>query len=146
VYLRLALAIVCALAIVRTLDAQLPGSDSLAARIRLAEEGAARWLALVDSSRYAASWESAAASFRAQVSQQEWQAAATAARSEVNPLGARSLLSGQYSRELPDTPPGEYVVIQFSTAARNNARVVETVTLALEGGAWRVIGYFIRPE
>jgi len=143
--LRPLLLLVFALPLVRSAGAQTPGSDS--AKIRPAERAALQWLALVDSSRYAASWDSAAASFRTQVSGPEWQAAASAARSEVNPLGARRLLSAHYTRELPDAPPGEYVVIQYSTAARNSTRIVETIALTLERNRnWRVIGYFIRPE
>jgi hypothetical protein len=146
-YLRLAVSILLAVVLVRRLGAQDAGSDSLTAKVRLAEEAATRWLALVDAKRYGASWDNAAASFKKQVSGPEWQAAVTQARSEVDPLGARRLLSSQYTRELPDAPAGEYVVIVYSTAARNNARVVETITLMLEtSGAWRVAGYFIRPE
>jgi hypothetical protein len=146
-YLRSVFLIVLALTLVRSADAQKPDTDTLAPKIRLAEGSARRWLGLVDSARYSASWNSAAASFRSQVSQSEWLAAASAARGEVDPLGARRLLSAHYTRELPDAPPGEYVVLQYSTAARNSTRVVETITLTLEGKrTWRVIGYFIRPE
>jgi hypothetical protein len=146
-YVRLALSILLAVVLVRRLAAQDAGRDSLTAKVRLAEEAAARWLALVDAKRYGASWDNAAASFKEQVSGPDWQTAVTEARSEVDPLGARRLRSAQYTRELPDAPPGDYVVIQYSTAARSLARVVETITLTLEtSGAWRVVGYFIRPE
>ena len=139
------LLLVCALMLVRSASAQTQRSDS--AKTGPAERAAVQWLALVDSSRYSASWDSSATSFRTQVSQAEWQAAASAARSEVNPLGARRPLSAHYTRELPDAPPGEYVVLQYSTAARNSTRVVETIALTLESNRnWRVIGYFIRPE
>jgi hypothetical protein len=146
-HMRPLLSFVFALALVRNANAQKSGSDTLAAKIRLAEAASVRWLTLVDSARYSESWDSAAVDFRTQVSRPEWQAAASAARSEVNPLGARRLSSAQYTHELPDAPPGDYVVLQYSTAARNNTRVVETITLTLESNrTWRVVGYFIRPE
>jgi hypothetical protein len=140
--------LVVALTLVRGADAQDPTSDAVtASKIRQAETAATRWLALVDSGRYAASWDAAAAVFRTQITQAQWQAAATAAREQVNPLGVRRRLNAQYALELPDAPPGEYVVIQYSTPARDNVRVVETLALMLETpGTWRVIGYFIRPE
>lgn len=131
----------------RTSDAQEHGGDTLATKIKLAEGAAARWLALVDSGRYAASWDSAATSFRTAISRTDWNTAVTAARSQVDPLGRRRLSNAQYARELHDAPPGEYVVLQFSTTTRNDTSVLETITLAREGQrTWRVIGYFIKPE
>jgi hypothetical protein len=144
---RHALSVVFSLALAGRIQAQSAGADTVESRTHLAQSAAARWLALVDSARYRASWDSAAAMFRAQVSAADWQQAVIAARSEVDPLAGRRIGSAEYSRNLPDAPPGEYVVIQYSTRARDGLRVVETVTLTLERkGTWRVVGYFIRPE
>jgi hypothetical protein len=126
--------------------AQTPGDTTHAAKIRLAEAASLRWLSLVDSTRYVVSWDSAGAYFRSQVTQQEWRTAVRSARSPVNPLSERRRLHAEYTRELPDTPPGDYVVIQFAATARDKTSVIETVVLVLEAnGDWRVIGYFIRP-
>jgi hypothetical protein len=125
---------------------QLSG-DTTEAKIQRAEVAALRWLALVDSSRYAMSWDSTATSFRSQVTRREWEAAALSARSQVDPLRDRRRRNADYTRELPDAPPGEYVVFQFSAAARDNTGVIETIALTREtDGSWRVIGYFIRPN
>jgi hypothetical protein len=126
--------------------AQASSDTGAAPKISLAEAAAARWLALVDSSRYAVSWDSAGAFFRSQVTQQEWLAAVRPTRAQVNPLSERRRLHAEYTRELPDTPAGDYVVIQFAATARDKTSVIETVVLVLEAnGDWRVIGYFIRP-
>src|SRR4051812_48828122 len=115
---RFALTIVVGLMLAGTSHAQDRGADSLATKV--AQSAAARWLALVDSGRYAASWDSAGVGLQTAISKAEWNAAAIAARSQVDPLGQRRLTTVQYSRELPDAPPGEYVMLQYSTVARGN--------------------------
>ncbi|HZI23232.1 MAG TPA: DUF4019 domain-containing protein [Gemmatimonadales bacterium] len=129
------------------LPAQKTSVDStVGGKIQAATKAATRWLTLVDSTRYAASWDSSAAMLRSQVTKSAWQEAAVGARSGVDPLGAREQLSAQYTRQLPNAPPGEYVVLQFRSAGRNQTRWTETVSLTLErDGAWRVAGYYIRP-
>jgi hypothetical protein len=130
------------------LSAQRIAADTTAAnKIQIAEASARRWLALVDGAHYGASWDSAGSMFRQQLSQQQWNDAVVAARVQVNPLGARQQTSAQYTRELPNAPPGEYVLLQFLTTARDNTRVTETVVLQKDtDGAWRVVGYFIKPS
>jgi hypothetical protein len=143
----LALCLTLLLAPPPSAGAQQPGADTTAGpKIQQAETAAARWLALVDSSRYGASWDSAATMFRSQITKPAWQDAVVAARSQVDPLRARRLSSSQYTRQLPQAPPGEYVVLQYSTTARENRRVTEAVVLTLDASeTWRVAGYFVRP-
>jgi hypothetical protein len=122
------------------------GDTSAGAKIEGAEAAAKRWLALVDSNRYAASWDSAASLFRQQIPRAAWQTAVTSARLQVDPLGPRRQSGAQYSRQLSNAPPGEYVLLQFATMARGNIQCTETVALARDtDGAWRVAGYFIKP-
>lgn len=144
-HLPLVLSIVFAFALVGNSEAQGRGEDTL--RVRLAEEAAGRWIALVDSARYKASWDSAAANFRASISPADWNSAVSSARSAINPLSDRRIVSSEYTRELPDAPPGDYVVLQYSAVGRDETRVMETITVTLERRrTWRVIGYFVRPE
>jgi len=128
--------------------AQQAHSDTTAgAKIQAAEGAARRWLALVDATAYEASWDSAAAMFRHQITRGGWQDAVIAARLQVDPLGARRQVGAQYTRELPNVPPGDYVLLQFSTAARDKTGVSETVVLTMDpDGTWRVAGYFIKPQ
>jgi len=136
--------VVLAVAIAHRATAQQSATDSLSL---LAERSATHWVALVDSGHYKASWDSAAAQFRSAVSPADWNAAISAARAQVGAVSQRKLLGSEYARELPGAPPGQYVVLQYSAVGRDQTRLVETITVTAESsGAWRVVGYYIRPE
>ena len=127
--------------------AQQTSSDTPpSGKIQAAEGAALRWLILIDSTRYAASWDSASTLFHRGVTRSAWQEAVVAARQPVDPLGDRHETGAQYTHQLPNVPPGEYVVLQFGTVGRGKTHLTETVFLSLEpDGAWRVAGYFIKP-
>lgn len=40
-------------------------------------------------------------------------------------------------------PPRGLEMVRFRTSFAGRAKVTETLTLAREGGAWRVVGYWI---
>ncbi len=111
---------------------------------KAAEQAALTWLALVDTRQYDASWRTAASLFKTQVSTPDWIKAVTAARGPMGELVTRRLESATYTTSLPGAPDGEYVVLQFETRFANKARAVETVTPMLDGGRWRVAGYYVR--
>jgi len=113
-------------------------------KIKAAERAAVDWLALVDARQYDESWNEASTLFRSQVSTSDWLKAVAAARSPLGNVLTRSLLSATYATTLPGAPDGEYVVLQFQTAFENKAQAVETVTPMLDGGQWRVSGYYVR--
>ncbi|HXF81037.1 MAG TPA: DUF4019 domain-containing protein, partial [Usitatibacter sp.] len=61
-------------------------------------------------------------------------------------LIARKVRSARYTRELPNAPAGEYVVIQYDTRFERVPHAVETVTPMKDpDGTWRVSGYFVNP-
>jgi hypothetical protein len=69
------------------------------------------------------------------------------ARAPFAPLGNRKLLGASFQTQLPNAPPGEYVVLQYQTQAAGGGTVVETVTPMTEtDGTRRVSGYYVRPE
>jgi hypothetical protein len=108
-------------------------------------EGATRWLALVDQHRYGESWEQASAFFKGAIARAQWESSVQAARGPLGAVDARKLLAANYSRVLPGSPPGEYVVIRFGTAFVNRPLASEIVTQSREkDGTWRVSGYFIQ--
>jgi hypothetical protein len=122
----------------------LEGADSALTRARRAADA---WLALVDGSQYEASWDSAAAPFRAAVTRSVWQTSLSSARAPFGPIRGRTLLSAVYRTELPGVPPGEYVVMQYEAEVAGDRTIVETVTPMREpDGGWRVSGYYIRPR
>jgi hypothetical protein len=103
------------------------------------------WLALIDANSYGASWDEAAAFFKAAVTQDKWQAAVTGARTPLGALKTRTLKSATATTTLPGAPDGNYVVFQYNTSFDQKQAAVETATVIKESdGTWRVVGYFIR--
>lgn len=110
-----------------------------------AQRAAAAWLALTDGGKYAESWDSAAALFKAAITKPDWEKALKSARSPLGVLKSRKLKSATFARSLPGAPAGEYVVIQFDARFENKAAAIETVTPMREkDGSWRVSGYYIK--
>ncbi|MCX6875257.1 MAG: DUF4019 domain-containing protein [Verrucomicrobia bacterium] len=110
-----------------------------------AQKAAEQWLALVDAGKFADSWDTAAAYFKAAVTKEQWETSLVAVRKPLGDLVSRKLKSAKYSKTLPGAPDGEYVVLQFDTAFSNKKSAVETITPLLDkDGKWRVSGYFIK--
>jgi hypothetical protein len=120
--------------------------DSTAA-VTAAESAARAWLQQIDGGRYGESWDSAAAIFRGAVTRSGWEGAVKEGRAPFEPFGARELLRASFQRQLPNAPPGAYVVIQFRAKGGKGQTVIETITPARDtDGRWRVAGYYVRPE
>lgn len=110
-----------------------------------AKQSAETWLALVDSGKYADSWEQASQSFKTAITKDQWQSALQSVRDPLGKLMTRKLTSANYTKALPGAPDGEYVVIQYETSFANKASAVETIVPTLDkDGKWRVSGYFIK--
>jgi hypothetical protein len=111
----------------------------------LAQQSAEGWLGLVDSGKYAESWDETAVAFKNAVTKEQWQQALKSTRAPLGKLQSRKLKSATYTKTLPGAPAGEYVVIQFDSSFENKKPAVETVTPMLDkDGKWRVSGYFIK--
>jgi hypothetical protein len=112
---------------------------------QLAQQSSDAWLALVDSGKYADSWQQASQLFKGAVTKEQWQ---NALRGSHDPLGkmlSRKLKSATYTKTLPGAPDGEYVVIQYDASFEHKQSAVETVTPMLDkDGKWRVSGYYIK--
>jgi hypothetical protein len=91
-----------------------------------ARRAATTWLALTDAGKYAESWDSAAALFKAAITKPDWEKTVKSARSPLGALKSRKLKSATFARSLPGAPAGEYVVIQFSAQFENNVAGIET--------------------
>ena len=127
--------------------ARAQAADTTDARVAAAGVVAQAWLRLVDAGRYGESWDSAAAVFRDAVTKPAWESAVREGRAPFEPFGRRELLAGSFQTQLPNAPPGEYVVLQYRTKVARGRTVVETVTpMKDRDGRWRVSGYYVRPE
>ncbi len=112
---------------------------------QLAQKSADSWLALVDSGKYARSWDEASQFFKASITKPQWQNALQSTRDPLGKLVSRKLKSANYTKTLPGAPDGEYVVLQYETTFENKKSAVETVTPMLDkDGQWRISGYYIR--
>ncbi len=118
-----------------------------AVTVRTADTAAHAWLALIDKGEIAKSWDEAALSFQLAVTKAKWEQAVQSARGPFEPFGARRQIMARYTTELPNAPPGQYVLLQYDTDVSGGRQVVETVVPVLEGKrGWRVSGYFVRLE
>jgi hypothetical protein len=112
---------------------------------QLAQQSAESWLALVDSGKYAESWQQAASMFKAHVTKDQWQSMVGSVRDPLGKNTSRKLKSAKYTTSLPGAPDGQYVVIQYDSSFEHKQSAIETITPMLDkDGQWRVSGYFIK--
>lgn len=110
-----------------------------------ATSAAKTWLALTDSGKYGASWDTAATMFQAAVTKESWEKALNTVRAPLGAVRSRKFRSATFTHELPGAPKGDYVVIEYDTDFENKPGAVETITPMLEkDGTWKVSGYYIR--
>jgi len=111
-----------------------------------AMEAADAWLAHVDAGRYGQSWQDASQGFRDAVTREKWDQMVSPVRAQTGNLIARKVRSATYTRQLPNAPAGEYVVIIYDTRFERVPHAVETVTPMRESdGTWKVSGYYVKP-
>src|SRR5208337_166692 len=106
---------------------------------------AENWLTMIDHGEYAKSWQGAAAYFKTVITEGEWVQSMQTVRKPLGKLISRKVKSLTPKTSLPNTPEGNYVVIQFETSFEKGKSGLETVTPQLErDGKWRVAGYHIQ--
>jgi hypothetical protein len=117
-----------------------------AGAVQAADSAARAWLAIVDQGRYLESWDQGALALQLAVTRQRWEEALKQARGPQGPFAGRERISARYATEIPNAPPGRYVLLQYRTEAAGG-HVAETVVPMWERErGWRVSGYFIRPD
>jgi hypothetical protein len=111
-----------------------------------AAQGAAwEWMKLVDSGKYAQSWDEAADLMKGNVAKEQWQEILNRNRAPLGTLLSRKLTTAEYKEAIPGAPAGQYVVLQYESSFQNKSSVVETATPVLDrDGRWRVSVYYIR--
>jgi DNA-binding CsgD family transcriptional regulator len=116
---------------------------STAATTAVAESDASRaardWLALVDARNWQASYAATAASFRTLNTLANWQGAAEGVHARLGPAVSRQLVGDE---DTP-APPNGYRTLRFRTLFPGNQARIEVVSLASEGGQWRVAGIYV---
>jgi hypothetical protein len=133
------LILVAILTLGASMSANAAGSNE-----ELAQQAAQRWLALIDSGDYGQSWDTAATLFKNALTKKAWGKSILSARAPFGKVESRQLKSATYAKQLPGAPDGEYVVIQYNTSFEKKKSSVETITPMMDGGSWKVSGYYIK--
>lgn len=105
---------------------------------------ATSWLEVVDSGKYANSWQQAGAFFQENVPEALWVSKLEQVRTPLGVVKSREGISRQVLTSIPQLPDGEYVILEFQTDFENKENSIETVTLKKSAEQWQVIGYFIQ--
>jgi len=109
-----------------------------------AKAAADSWLLLNDHGKYEHSWDAASTFFQHGIEKTSWVIAAKNARSPLGMVKNRSLKSASFTHSLPETPEGEYLVIQYKSQFENKTMAIETITSMREkDGSWKIAGYYI---
>lgn len=115
------------------------------AKVDEAIKSSKSWLDLIDTAKYAESWQEASHLFKTAISKEDWNSTIKGIRASLGNTIERKLKSSEYRKTMPGAPDGEYVVIQYETSFENKKTAVETITPMLDkDGKWRVAGYYIK--
>ena len=151
-------AVLCVLSLLaaRPVRAQIPSTglsnqthmpaESIATGGPAAAQAAADvWLGLVDDGQYVVAWQKTAGIFQHAVPQDAWTTTATTHRTPLGKMLSRKLVSANFTKALPGTPEGSYVVAVYDASFEHKKTATETVTAALDtDGQWKVSGYYVR--
>lgn len=110
-----------------------------------AATAAASWLALVDAGDFDESWDEAAALFRRDRTQEEWEAAGRRLKEAVRSLSARTRTMQQYRSSLSQAPAaGPFVLFKYRTPSEAG-RFEEFLLVVQDDDTWAVAGYEVAP-
>ena len=104
------------------------------------------FLKLVDTKKYAESWDISSDYLKQSVPRTEWTAQMVKTRDTLGDIASRTLKSEVPQTNPPGAPPGDYDLVTYETVFASQG-APRTETLALNkaaDGRWRVVGYFIR--
>lgn len=122
-------------------QAAQPDGSSPEAQARAAAEA---WLDLIWNGQVDESWETAAEAFKQAMTADQWASAGSQVMAQTGAFRSRSLETADYTQSLPNAPPGDYVTLTYSSVFEN-APAREVVTMMIEDGEWKAIGYFVTP-
>lgn len=103
-----------------------------AAAVRAAED----FLALIDESRWAESYAATGAQFRSLNTLERWAEVSAQVRPPLGKLLTRNVVANEY---VP-APPEGYRLVKFRSSYANGTAQTESLSVAWEGGAWKVVG------
>ena len=101
------------------------------------------WLTLLDNRKYDDSYQEASASFRSDVSPEQWKQSLERYRDPLGPALSRSVARLNFAKQLRGAPDGNYAIFHFTTDFKNKEHVTERLTLVEEDGKWKASAYAI---
>ena len=107
-------------------------------------DAARNWLTLIDTGKYDQSWAEGSKLFRERVAKAQWVTEVKAAREPLGAVESRMAPAVHFAASLPGAPDGHYAILQFHSKFEHKRDAVETVTMMIDGGTWKVAGYFIK--
>jgi hypothetical protein len=121
-----------------------PQADPHAAEESAAQRQALGFLGYLDEGRFADSYAYTGMLLRARADSEAYAAQIQKARAGTGALQARELIDATYNTSVEGAPEGQYVILHYHSNFANRQDTVETITLALAKGYWRVDGYYIK--
>ncbi len=121
-----------------------PGADPHAAEELAAQRQALGFLGYLDHGRYADSYSYTGMLIRNQLDREAFASKVEQARANAGALQSRELVDAGYTTSVPDAPQGQYVVLHYHSSFAKRPDTLETLTLALAKGYWRVDGWYIK--
>ena len=121
-----------------------PQADPHAAEESAAQRQALGFLGYLDEGRFADSYAYTGMLLRARADREAFTAQIQKARTGTGALQARELIDAAYNTSVEGAPQGQYVILHYHSNFANRQDTVETITLALAKGYWRVDGYYIK--
>jgi hypothetical protein len=106
-------------------------------------DAARYWLTLMDAGNYEMTWDEASSLFQRGLAQAQWVTQAKAAREPLGAIASRVKPSVRFAASLPGAPDGQYAVLEFHSKFEHKRDAVETVTMMIDDGSWKLAGYFI---
>jgi hypothetical protein len=129
---------------VAALPAQQASADPHIAEEQAAQRQALGFLGYLDQGRFADSYAYTGMLIRSQLDREAFASQVEKARSGTGALQTREFIDAGYSTTVPGAPEGQYVVLHYHSSFANRPDTVETVTLAMAKGYWRVDGWYIK--
>jgi uncharacterized protein DUF4019 len=121
-----------------------PPADPHAVEELAAQRQAMGFLVYLDDGRFADSYAYTGTLLRAQADRELFSSQVQKARAGTGALQARELIDAAYNTNVEGAPAGQYVILHYHSNFANRQDTVETITLALAKGYWRVDGYYIK--
>ncbi len=113
--------------------------------VKLVEETARRWLALVDAGQYKEAWSNAGGLFTSGGKDGDWIAKISSARISVGGFQSRKLLEHYHINSVPGSQIGNYYNLIFSSSFALKPASFEVVYLEKERDEeWKVVGYILK--